>query len=262
MNKLDEICAAKRTHVETQKAKFSLADLKSKIADMPAPRGFIRALRTKGSPALIAEVKKASPSKGLIRKDFNPEEIAKAYERAGASCISVLTDEPYFQGQDSYLVQIKSAVALPLLRKDFMIDTYQIYESRALGADCVLLIMAALDDSLASEMHALANDLGMDVLVEVHDKSETERALSLDPAMIGVNSRNLKTLAVDIQTAHDLAAMIPPSALAVAESGIATNDDIKALQNSGYSAFLVGESLMRQENIEEAVKKLLTQSVN
>lgn len=262
MNKLDEICAAKRVHVTNQKTKVSLADLKSKIADAPSPRGFIRALRAKGSPALIAEVKKASPSKGLIRKDFDPAAIAKAYERAGASCISVLTDTPYFQGCDDDLRTVRGAATLPLLRKDFMVDAYQIYESRALGADCVLLIMAALDDSLAAEMHLLAGELGMDVLVEVHDKTELGRALALNPAMVGVNSRNLKTLAVDIQTAHDLASAIPKSTLAVAESGIATHDDIKALQSSGYSAFLVGESLMRQENIEEAVKKLLTQTVN
>ncbi|GJL84837.1 MAG: indole-3-glycerol phosphate synthase [Micavibrio sp.] len=258
MNKLDEICARKKEHVRSKKAETSVDGLRYTIGDLPPPRGFIGTIIERGAPALIAEVKKASPSKGIIRENFDPVEIAKSYERAGAACVSVLTDEPYFQGQDSYLVQIKDAIALPVLRKDFMIDPYQIYESRALGADCVLLIMAALDDSLAQELYDLASELGMDVLVEIHDEPELQRALKLNPEMIGVNSRNLKTLEVDIQTAHDLAPPIPDTTLKIAESGIGSNQDIKALQNSGYSAFLVGESLMRQDDIEAATRNLIT----
>lgn len=258
MNKLDEICARKKDHVRAKKEHTSVDDLRYTIGDLPPPRGFIGTIIECGAPALIAEVKKASPSKGIIRENFDPVEIAKAYERAGAACVSVLTDAPYFQGQDSYLVQIKNAITLPALRKDFMIDPYQIYESRALGADCVLLIMAALDDSLAKELYDLALDLGMDVLVEIHDEPELQRALTLNPAMIGVNSRNLKTLEVDIQTAHDLAALIPDTILKVAESGITSHEDINALQNSGYRAFLIGESFMRQDDIEQAVRNILT----
>ncbi len=225
---------------------------------MNPPLGFIGALMRNGPPALIAEVKKASPSKGVIREDFNAAEIAKAYENAGASCISVLTDKPFFQGSYEDLKNVRQSVSLPVLRKDFMLDEYQIYESRALGADCILLIMAALEDAQAKHLYELATELRMDVLVEVHDKEELQRTLKLNPEMIGVNSRNLKTLEVDIQTAHDLAALIPDHILKVAESGIGSNQDIKALQNSGYSAFLVGESLMREEDIEAATRNILT----
>ena len=207
--------------------------------------------------ALIAEVKKASPSKGVIREDFEPTEIAQAYKTAGASCLSVLTDTPYFQGQDEYLEQIKEVISLPLLRKDFMLVPYQIYESRALGADCILLIMAALQDKQARELYGTAKDLDMDVLVEVHNQEELDRAMLLSPDLVGVNSRNLKTLEVDIQTAHDLIRQMQDSVFKVAESGIYSNNDIKELTTSGAHGFLVGESLMRQENIVEATKKLM-----
>ncbi len=256
-NILDEICLRKTKHIEAQKSIAPLNDLKARLKDTESPRGFIHALKRDSAPSLIAEVKKASPSKGLIREDFNPCEIAKSYERAGASCLSVLTDEPYFQGCNEYFRTIKAAVNLPMLRKDFMITPYQIYESRVLGADCILLIMAALDDDLAAELYTLSKILGMDVLIEIHNREELERALLLTPDMIGVNSRNLKTMKVDIQTTHNLGAEIPDSTLKVAESGITDHATITALQASGYSAFLVGESLMRQENIENAVHTLL-----
>ncbi len=257
-NVLEEICSKTAAHVAKQKAAIPMDAVKSNAANAPPARGFINALmRCNDRPALIAEIKKASPSKGLIRADFNPPLIARAYEQGGATCLSVLTDAPYFQGDDAYLRQAREACSLPVLRKDFMIDPYQIYESRALGADCILLIMAALSDERASELHSLAKDLGMDVLVETHNQEEVVRAQLLNPEMIGVNARNLKTLAVDIQTSHDLAPKIQTTPIRVAESGITDNASINALQASGYNAFLVGESLMRQDNITHATEKLL-----
>jgi indole-3-glycerol phosphate synthase len=253
---LDEICTRKALHVAAQKEAVSQAEIEKHAADAPPVRSFIDALRRKNGPALIAEVKKASPSKGLICKDFDPVRIAKTYKESGASCISVLTDEPYFQGHDNYLRAIRKAVDIPLLRKDFMLDPYQIYESRALGADCVLLIMAALKDAQARTLYDLAVSLNMDVLVEIHDAQELERAQLLSPAMIGVNNRNLKTLAVDIQTSHDLAAYIPDTTLKVAESGIGDAQTIEALHKTGYKAFLIGESLMRTDDIAQAVARL------
>lgn len=257
MSVLQEICDKKRLHVERKKSEISLDDLQYKIADMPLPSGFLCRLMMQTTPALIAEVKKASPSKGIIREDFDAVTIARIYEQAGATCLSVLTDEPYFQGHDSYLVDVKKAVNLPVLRKDFIIDEYQIYESRALGADCILLIMAALDDKQARHFYECALSLRMDILVEVHDLAELERAVRLDPMMIGVNNRNLKTLDVDINTSFDLLMNIPSTAYKVAESGITTNSDITSLNNAGYRGFLVGESLMRQNNIAQAVHDLL-----
>ncbi|MCB1651380.1 MAG: indole-3-glycerol phosphate synthase TrpC [Alphaproteobacteria bacterium] len=257
MSVLDEICVRKAEHVAAQKNAVSLDELKAQIKDAEAPRGFIQALRAMDGPSLIAEVKKASPSKGLIRADFDPAVIAKTYEDNGAACISVLTDEPYFQGCDAYLRQVKDVVSLPVLRKDFMLDPYQIYESRALGADCILLIMAALSDDMADELYGLAVDLGMDVLVEVHNAKELERALRLNPAMVGVNNRNLKTLSVDVQTSFDLLPQMPPDVLKVAESGLSNYETVYALEMAGYTAFLVGESLMRQDDIGAAVRGLL-----
>ncbi|MCC6597395.1 MAG: indole-3-glycerol phosphate synthase TrpC [Alphaproteobacteria bacterium] len=256
---LEAICERKRIHVEERRNLFPLEDIKALAALQPAPRGFIKALREKTAdgPALITELKKASPSKGLIREDFNPAEIATIYEQSGAACLSVLTDEPYFQGRDEYLKIVRTVSALPVLRKDFMIDPYQIFESRALGADCVLLIMAALRDDLARQLYDFAKDLGMDVLIEVHNEAELDRALALSPEMIGVNNRNLKTLDVDIATSSILAAKIPAEILKIAESGISGHAEIAKLRAEGYAGFLIGESLMRQPDIAGAVRALL-----
>ncbi len=257
---LARICTEKLAHIERRKEEFPQNELEKIVLDSPLKGGFIKNIRDKietGSPALIAEIKKASPSKGIIREDFNPVEIARAYESAGASCLSILTDEPYFQGRDEYLAQIRDAASLPVLRKDFMLDPYQIYESRLLGADCILLIMAALDNESARHLYHLATDLGMDVLVEVHNLEELERAMVFTPAMIGVNSRNLKTLEVNLDTARDLGLLIPGEIVKVAESGIYTHDDLQSLHQAGYHAFLVGESLMREKDVAHATKKLL-----
>lgn len=256
---LEKICETKLTHIERRKVQTPLSKLKVELEENLLSHGFINSLLDH-KIAIITEVKKASPSKGIIRHDFDPVAIAKTYEQAGAACLSVLTDEPYFQGRDSYLQDIRKAVSLPLLRKDFMIDPYQIYESRALGADCVLLIMAALDDERAKDLYDLATGLSMDVLVEIHDEEELERALKLDPRMIGVNNRNLKTLEVSLETGLKLAEKIPDNVLKVAESGIETPEHIKTFLSAGYQAFLVGESLMRQDDIAAAVKNLLSAS--
>ncbi|MCB9963495.1 MAG: indole-3-glycerol phosphate synthase TrpC [Rhodospirillales bacterium] len=257
---LRRICADKAAHVLQQKSKYPFSVLEARLPDAAPPRGFLRALRhteADGTVALIAEIKKASPSKGVIREDFDPEEIARTYERAGASCLSVLTDSPYFQGDDRYLRQVREVVSLPLLRKDFMIDPYQIVESRALGADCILLIMAALSDAQAQELFAAARSYGMDVLIEVHEVEELDRALVLSPDLVGVNSRNLKTLEVSLETAHHLLTRMPESVFKVAESGIFTHQDILTLQTSGANGFLIGESLMRQPDILAATQKIL-----
>lgn len=256
---LDRICADKRAHVAQKKAQVSLTTLEEKAKEQSAPRGFISALRS-SAPAFITEVKKASPSKGVIREDFDAVTIAKIYEAHGAACLSVLTDEPYFQGKDEYLVAIRGAVSLPLLRKDFMIDPYQIPESRALGADCILIIMAALSDAQAKELYDAATQYGMDVLVEVHDAEELDRALLFHPAMVGVNNRNLKTLDVSLQTGLDLARGMPDTVLRVAESGISSPAEIARFREAGYDAFLVGESLMREADIGAALRKLQGQS--
>jgi indole-3-glycerol phosphate synthase len=259
MSVLDHICADKRAHIERKKAQFSLSDIEKLVKNQTAPRGFIKALSVH-TPAFITEVKKASPSKGVIREGFDAVEIAKTYEENGATCLSVLTDEPYFQGMDMYLSMIRKAVSLPLLRKDFIIDPYQIPESRALGADCILLIMACLNDDLAAELYQAAGEYGMDVLVEVHDKEELDRAMKLSPSMVGVNNRNLKTLAVDLQTGIDLAKAMPENVLKVAESGISSPAEIARFRDVGYQAFLVGESLMREADIGAALRKLRDQS--
>ncbi len=256
MSVLAEICHKKAARVAAMRTENPMALLQEKIAAARPPRGFIEALRRSPAPAIIAEIKKASPSQGILRADFDPAAIAKIYEDHGAACISVLTDEPYFQGRDEYLEQARAACALPVLRKDFMIDPYQIYESRALGADCILLIMATLSDDMALEMHTIAAKLGMDVLVEIHDEGELRRALRISPMMIGINNRNLKTLAVDIQVSHELGSMIPAGILKVSESGISTPAAIAALTNEGFDAFLVGESLMRQNNIGAGLRAL------
>jgi indole-3-glycerol phosphate synthase len=257
---LAKICLEKKVHIARQKVKHPLNDLTNKAKYMPAPRGFRAALHQKkihGQPALIAEIKKASPSKGLIRADFDPPHIARAYKQGGATALSVLTDEPYFQGHDTYVPQVREYVPLPVLRKDFMIDPYQIYESRVLEADCVLLIMAALSDMQAQELYRTAKELGMDILIEVHDQDELERAMSLNPDMVGINNRNLKTLEVTLETSRTLLSGLPDTVMRVAESGIYTHENLIDMKNCGADAFLVGESLMKQDDIELAVKKLL-----
>ncbi|MCP4395183.1 MAG: indole-3-glycerol phosphate synthase TrpC [Alphaproteobacteria bacterium] len=259
---LKKICDDKREHVEQNKGIVPLNILNELISRQEPCRGFAASLSAKvdaGGYGLIAEVKKASPSAGVIREDFNPEEIAMAYERAGASCISVLTDEQYFQGHNDYLVEVMEVVSLPLLRKDFMVDMYQITESRALGADCILLIMGALDDGFASEMEAYAFELGMDVLVEVHDEEELERALKLKTPLLGINNRDLKKMKTDIATTERLAAMVPDDMdkQIVSESGLYTKEDLDRMANAGAKRFLVGQSLMSQNDIELATRTLL-----
>lgn len=255
MTVLARICSDKLGHIERQRALVPFSALEKKIAAAAPTRGFINALKQK-SPALIAEVKKASPSKGIIRPNFNAVEIAKIYEANGAACLSVLTDEPYFQGKDEYLVKIREAVSLPLLRKDFMLEDYQVLEARALGADCILLIMAALTDAQAKKLYDLATQLTMDTLFEVHDEEELTRALALNPQMLGVNNRNLKTLDVDLGTGLNLAASIPDNIVKVAESGI-DSETLQTFAAAGYNAFLVGESLMREDDIGKATREIL-----
>lgn len=260
MNTLEKICDDKRAHI-ARNEHYIPQIVHSERAKIQSPAlGFcnvIKKQRAEKRPALIAEIKKASPSKGIIRPDFDPVKIAMAYEQSGATCLSVLTDQPYFKGADEDLVAVKHTSRLPVIRKDFMLSPYQIYESRGLGADCILLIMAALDDDTAKSLYKLSTELGMDVLIEVHNLEELERAMKLDPMMIGVNSRDLKTLDVNIQTAFDLISRIPSSVIRVAESGISTNAQIQSLFEAGFDAFLVGESLMRENDIGAAVRKLL-----
>lgn len=256
MSVLQEICDKKRPHIQARKAETSLAEIKEQATQAPQPRGFLSALKKAPFPAIIAEVKKASPSKGIIRADFNPVEIAQSYKDNGAACLSVLTDEPYFQGNDNIFRAVRAANDLPMLRKDFMIDPYQIYESRALGADCILIIMAALSDDQAASFHGLALELGMDALVEVHDAEELERAKRFNPDLIGVNNRNLKTLEVSVQTSQDLAPHFPPRAHKVAESGLSDASTLNALKTLGYTSFLIGESLMRQHDIGAALQNI------
>ena len=257
---LDQINARKREHVAERKRTVPLGELEARAKTMSPPRGFARALRERSADGfgLICEIKKASPSKGLIRADFDPPSLARAYEEGGAACLSVLTDTPYFQGEDDHLAAARAAVALPALRKDFMIDTYQVTEARALGADCILIIMAGVDDGLACDLMAAARSYEMDALVEVHDAVEMARAAKLEPSIVGINNRNLKTLSVDLATAEELAAQAPESALLVCESGLGSRADLDRMAAVGARCFLIGESFMRQGDVATAVRTMLT----
>lgn len=259
MNKLEEICANKRIEVAQRRAERSVTALDHRAAGQSVPRGFEAALRIKAETgfALIAEIKKASPSKGLIRANFQPADHAKAYEAGGAMCLSVLTDAPYFQGHEDYLKAARTACDLPVLRKDFMVDPWQVAEARSIGADAILVIVAALEDSVMAEIEAAAIERNMDVLVEVHDEAEMERAAKLKSRLIGVNNRDLKTFITDLATTERLAPLAPEGTLLVGESGINSHADCQRLAEVGIRTFLVGESLMRQEDVELATRALL-----
>ena len=256
---LENIVARKYEEVKENRAKVSLDELQRLAASADAPRGFAQALRTRAAtqqPAVIAEVKKASPSKGVIRENFNPAEIAASYRQGGAACLSVLTDIDFFQGSPDYLKQARAACDLPVIRKDFLVDPYQVVEARAMGADCVLLIVASLEDGQMAELNAAAVEQGLDVLVEVHDAAELERALQLDTPLVGVNNRNLHNFEVSLNTTLELLPQIPADRLAVTESGILTRDDVQLMLDNGVYSFLVGEAFMRAEDPGAELKRL------
>ena len=256
---LNRILARKAEEVAERRARLPEAELIARIADLPGTRGFAAAIEAKidaGLPAVIAEVKKASPSKGLIRTDFDPAAIAKSYAAAGAACLSVLTDSDFFQGSEAFLQQAREACSLPVLRKDFIIDAYQVYEARAIGADCVLLIVSALDDDVLLQLSLLAAELDLDVLCEVHDEEELERALALPVPLIGVNNRNLRNFETSLETSLALQELMEYDRILVAESGIRTPEDVARLREGGINAFLVGEAFMRAEDPGSELKRL------
>ena len=256
---LKKIVARKREEIAERSAKTPEADLRARLADADAPRGFVDSLLGKvdaGKSGVIAEIKKASPSKGVLREDFRPAEIARSYAQHGAACLSVLTDVDFFQGGDAYLQQARAACSLPVIRKDFFVDPYQVYEARAIEADCILLIVACLEDAQMRELNGLAQELGMDVLVEVHDGEELERALAMPGRMVGINNRNLRTFEVSLQTTLDLLPAIPEERLVVTESGIHTPADVQLMREHKVNAFLVGEAFMRAEEPGEKLAEL------
>ena len=258
-DKLTEICDTKRLEVAARKALATVAELDALAVEQRVPRGFEAALRAKAASgyALIAEIKRASPSKGLIRADFDPAAHARAYQAGGAACLSVLTDAPYFQGHEDYLIAARAACDLPVLRKDFMVDPWQVAEARAIGADAILIIVAALDDAVMAEIEAAALERGMDVLIEVHNEAEMMRASRLKSRLIGVNNRDLKRFVTDLETSERLAPLAPSGTLLVSESGINSHADLERLEANGILTFLVGESLMRQADVAAATRTLL-----
>lgn len=256
---LQKILADKRDHVARLKAQKSFETMDDEARHATPVRGFATALRNKvqnSDIALIAEIKKASPSGGMIRPDFSPAALARAYADGGAACLSVLTDEPYFQGSNQHLIEARAAGILPVLRKDFMIDVWQVAEARAIGADCILIIMAAVTDALAEDLYLAALDYGMDAIVEVHNRVELERTLKLRAQLIGINNRNLRTLKTDLATTEELSAQVPPDRTMISESGLATADDLARMQKCGVHCFLVGESLLRQQDVTAATLEL------
>ena len=258
-NILDTIITTKFEEIKASQKIQSLDQLKDEVRDVSQPRGFIKAIETqlsKNKAAVIAEIKKASPSKGVIREHFNPKEIAISYEKGGATCLSVLTDQQYFKGHANYLREARAACSLPVLRKDFMVDLYQIYEARAMGADCILLIVAALPLSLMQELEEITLNLGMNVLVEVHNQEELELALQLKTPLLGINNRNLKTFDVSLNTTFDLIKNISSDKIIVTESGIFTSNDVKLMQDHHVNTFLIGEAFMRESDPGYALKTL------
>jgi len=256
---LKKIVARKREEIAERSCKVSEAELKARLADADAPRGFVDSLWGKvnaGQSGVIAEIKKASPSKGVLREDFRPADIARSYAQHGAACLSVLTDIDFFQGGDAYLQEARSACELPVIRKDFIVDPYQVYEARAINADCILLIVSCLEDTQMAELNDLAHELGMDVLVEVHDGEELQRALAIPDRMVGINNRNLRTFDVSLQTTLELLSQIPDERLVVTESGIHQPADVQLMRQNGVNAFLVGEAFMRAGEPGEKLAEL------